>query len=128
MSLKKRIKSILGRKKPTPKDGFRFSTCPPIFTDSEEYLQFFIECRTDSEKYETVVGQISTMFLARWGQIGEENEKDYILSVYKHNPQSLGIIVAELYFANPTVFPLDRNGYPLVNITKEELRSRGKSV
>ena len=124
MSILQRINKILGKDKSLPKNRFRMSSYPAMITEDEKFLKFRVEYEVENGNFTTVVGQIDSRFLARWGQIGDESDTEYILSVYNQNPKQLAVIVAEIYGTNPSSFPINDKGYAQVNITQEELHSR----
>ena len=124
----KNIKTIFLKDNYLPKNRFRMSKCPPVFSGDNEFLQFQVEYEIENGKYTRITGQISCDFLARWGQIGDEGETEYLLSVYLQGSNVLGQIAAEIFASDPLSFPVTDKGYPLVNITKNELHNRSMYV
>jgi len=107
---------------------FTLQNKSPIFTKTDDFLQFHIDIIVRHEEKIEIIGEISCDFLARWGQISDESEKELVLSVFNQNPKGLARIASEIYLEDSNKYKNLINEKPLVNITKRELLKRNMHV
>jgi hypothetical protein len=77
--------------------NYKLCDIPPSFTSDGDYLQFHVDYLMDEKRTVSIIGQIKVSFLGGLGQIGDESEDEYILSIYENTSDLLAKITAELY-------------------------------